>query len=29
MNVATQIITDSGHANNVYVLAITKTRSKK
>lgn len=29
MNVATQIITDSGHVNNVYVLAITKTRSKK
>jgi len=29
MNVATQIITDSGRVNNVYVLAITKTRSKK
>src|SRR3989344_6685611 len=29
MNVATHIITDSGHVNNVYVLAITKTRSKK
>ncbi|MFZ2969715.1 MAG: ComF family protein [Minisyncoccia bacterium] len=29
MNVATQIITDSGHINNAYVLAITKTRSKK
>lgn len=29
MNVATQVLTDSGHVNNVYVLAITKTRSKK
>lgn len=29
MNVATQVLIDSGHVNNVYVLAITKTRSKK
>ncbi|MBU3964894.1 ComF family protein [Patescibacteria group bacterium] len=29
LNVATQIITDSGHINNIYVLTITKTRSKK
>ncbi len=29
MSVATQILTESGHVNNVYILAITKTRSKK
>lgn len=29
MNVATQVLIDSGHVNNVYIFAITKTRSKK